>query len=119
MYASPSPPRPAARRPRAAAAALALLLPLLSAVPAHAADEDPPPRPFGAHCRVITEDSEVTGVCHNPYPEPDQVRLHLRCAAWWDLDTDGPAREVGPAGTVKLTGRCWQAVDAAWVSHAR
>ncbi|MGW4972230.1 hypothetical protein ACWEP3_19975, partial [Streptomyces albidoflavus] len=52
-------------------------------------------------------------------PEPDQVRLHLRCAAWWDLDTDGPAREIGPARTVKLTGRCWQAVDTAWVSHAR
>ncbi|PAX85404.1 hypothetical protein CLM82_31550 [Streptomyces albidoflavus] len=91
----------------------------LPRTPAHAADEDPPPPAFGAHCRVITEDSEVTGVCHNPYPEPDHVRLHLRCAAWWDLDTDGPAREIGPARTVKLTGRCWQAVDTAWVSHAR
>ncbi|MFD4988256.1 hypothetical protein [Streptomyces sp. NPDC058374] len=124
MYASPSPPRPAAprltaRRPRAAAAAVALLLPLLTAFPARAADNDPPPRPFGAHCRLATEGAEVTGSCHNPYPETDQVRLHVRCAAWWDIDTDGPPREVGPARTVELSGRCWQAVHAAWVSHAR
>ncbi|MGX1840973.1 hypothetical protein [Streptomyces diastaticus] len=115
---SASPRRAAARRPRAAAAAVALLLPLLTAFPAQAED-DPPPRPFGADCRLTTEGSEVVGYCHNPYPEPDRVRLHLRCGAWWDLDTDGPAREVGPARSVELTGRCWQTVGSAWISHAR
>ncbi|MEV7515507.1 MULTISPECIES: hypothetical protein [Streptomyces diastaticus group] len=116
---SASPRRAAARRPRAAAAAVALLLPLLTAFPAQAAEDDPPPRPFGADCRLTTEGSEVVGYCHNPYPEPDRVRLHLRCGAWWGLDTDGPAREVGPARSVELTGRCWQTVGSAWISHAR
>lgn len=98
MYASPSPLRPAARRPRAAAAALALLLPLLTAVPAHAADEDPPPRPFGAHCRVITEDSEVTGFATTPTPSPtgSGSTCGARPGGTW-TPTVPPARSAPPA----------------------
>jgi hypothetical protein len=78
-----------------------------------------PADPFGAACRVRVDGSEVTAHCHNPYPETDHVRLHVECARWWDLDGDGPAVEAGPAWTVRLEGRCWEEVRAAWVSHRR
>ncbi|MFE1042701.1 hypothetical protein ACFW4L_28865, partial [Streptomyces sp. NPDC058832] len=57
--------------------------------------------------------------CHNPYPEPDHVRLHIECERWWDLDTDTSPVQAAPAQTVRLDGRCWKEVRAAWVSHAR
>ncbi|MGW8061386.1 hypothetical protein ACVV2G_03670 [Streptomyces ziwulingensis] len=75
--------------------------------------------PFGAACRVRVDHSDVTAHCHNPYPRTDHVRLHIECARWWDLDSDGPAVPAGPAQTVRLDGRCWKDVRAAWVSHAR
>ncbi|MFJ6988615.1 MULTISPECIES: hypothetical protein [unclassified Streptomyces] len=75
--------------------------------------------PAGAECRTSVEGSHVVAYCHNPYAATDRVRLHVECARWWDLDTDGAATEVGPAETVRLTARCWKEVDAAWVSHAR
>ncbi|AQS70293.1 hypothetical protein [Streptomyces pactum] len=74
---------------------------------------------FGAECRVRVDASDVTAYCHNPYPETDHVRLHVECARWWDLDGDGPAVVAGPAQTVRLDGRCWKDVQAAWVSHQR
>ncbi|MGW7279966.1 hypothetical protein ACWGIV_16995 [Streptomyces sp. NPDC054844] len=74
---------------------------------------------FGAECRVRVDGSDVTAYCHNPYPETDHVRLHVECARWWDLDSDGSAVPAGPAQTVRLDGRCWKEVQAAWVSHQR
>ncbi|MCW5249498.1 hypothetical protein [Streptomyces sp. SHP 1-2] len=91
------PPHGAASRPRAAAA----------------------PEPFGASCRVRTDGSEVTADCRNPYPEPDLLALHVECLRWWDPDADGVPVEAGPAGHVRLTGRCWHEVHHAWVSHGR
>ncbi|MFC8667659.1 MULTISPECIES: hypothetical protein [Streptomyces] len=76
-------------------------------------------RPFGAACRTAVDGSSVTAYCHNPYPEPDHVRLHIECDPWWDIDTDGASVEAGPAQTVRLTGRCWKEVRSAWVSHQR
>jgi len=74
---------------------------------------------FGASCFIRVEDSWVTAYCHNPYPDIDLVRLHVECAHWWDLDSDSRAVAAGPAQTVKLTGRCWQKVRSAWISHQR
>ncbi|MGV9555775.1 hypothetical protein [Streptomyces sp. NPDC003401] len=74
---------------------------------------------FGAECRTTVEGSEVTVHCHNPYAVVDRVRLHVECARWWDLDTDGAPADAGPAVTVRLTGRCWKEVGEAWVSHQR
>ncbi|MEV6409546.1 hypothetical protein ACIP6Q_33650 [Streptomyces bobili] len=73
--------------------------------------------PLGAECRISVEGSRVTAYCHNPDAATDRVRLHIECARWWDLDTDGAPADVGPAVTVRLTGRCWKEVGAAWVSH--
>ncbi|CAM5353923.1 hypothetical protein [Streptomyces aurantiogriseus] len=75
--------------------------------------------PFGAECRISVRGSRVVAYCHNPYADTDRVRLHIECARWWDLDTDGAPADVGPAVTVRLTGRCWKEVGAAWVSHWR
>ncbi|WTK97545.1 hypothetical protein OG700_31350 [Streptomyces sp. NBC_01508] len=75
--------------------------------------------PFGASCRTTTEGSLVTAFCHNPYPGTDRVQLHIECARWWDVDSDGAPAEAAPAGYVQLTGRCWKEVESAWVSHAR
>ncbi|MFE2044796.1 hypothetical protein ACFXAZ_28530 [Streptomyces sp. NPDC059477] len=73
--------------------------------------------PFGAECRTSVDGSRVTAYCHNPYPETDRLRLHIECERWWDLDSDGEAADAGPATTVRLTGRCWKEVRAAWVTH--
>ncbi|MFE0455814.1 hypothetical protein ACFW2D_31995 [Streptomyces sp. NPDC058914] len=75
--------------------------------------------PFGAECRTSVHGSHVVAYCHNPYADTDRVRLHIECARWWDLDTDGAPADAGPAMTVRLTGRCWKEVDKAWVSHRR
>ncbi|MFD5266131.1 hypothetical protein [Streptomyces sp. NPDC058335] len=74
---------------------------------------------LAAECRTSVDGSRVTAYCHNPYAVTDRVRLHIECARWWDLDTDGAPADVGPAVTVRLTGRCWKEVGAAWVSHQR
>ena len=76
-------------------------------------------KPFGASCRTAVDGSHVTAYCHNPYPEPDHVGLHIECDRWWDIDTDGPRVEAGPAQRVRLVGRCWKEVRSAWVSHQR
>lgn len=75
--------------------------------------------PFGAECRTSVHGSHVVAYCHNPYADTDRVRLHIECARWWDLDTDGVSADAGPAMTVRLTGRCWKEVGRAWVSHRR
>ncbi|MEU5044459.1 MULTISPECIES: hypothetical protein [Streptomyces] len=84
-----------------------------------AAREAAPPEPFGASCRSQVTGSRVTAYCHNPYPRTDGVRLHIECARWWDLDTDGAEVGAGPAQTVRLTGRCWKEVRSVWVSHRK
>ncbi|MFI1167783.1 hypothetical protein ACH4UM_30355 [Streptomyces sp. NPDC020801] len=75
--------------------------------------------PFGATCRTSVSGSHVTAYCHNPYPETDRVGLHVECARWWDLDSDGSPVDVGPAQTVRMSGRCWEEVRSAWISHER
>ncbi|MEU1515266.1 hypothetical protein ABZ490_24495 [Streptomyces sp. NPDC005811] len=77
------------------------------------------PDPFGAECRIAVDGSHVVAHCHNPYADIDRVTLHIECARWWDLDTDGTPVDTGPALTVRLTGRCWMEVDRAWVTHEK
>lgn len=78
----------------------------------------PPARElFGADCDTVIEASQVTAYCHNGFPRTDLVRLHVECDRWWDIDGDGAAVAVGPAGRVELSGRCWKEVRSAWVSH--
>lgn len=77
------------------------------------------PEPFGATCHTRVTGSKVTAYCHNPYVPADRVRLHIECERWWDLDSDGPSVEAGPAQTVRLTGRCWKEVRSVWVSHQK
>ncbi|MEV5515839.1 hypothetical protein AB0L50_23490 [Streptomyces flaveolus] len=102
------------------ALAWVLLLPCEAMSHARVPDRDTAPaEPFGAACRIRVDGSGVTASCHNPYPDTDEVRLHIECARWWDLDSDGPAVETGPAQTVRLDGRCWKDVQTAWVSHRR
>ncbi|MFG2992650.1 hypothetical protein ACGFZK_25715 [Streptomyces sp. NPDC048257] len=98
----------------------------LAEIPAEIPAEPPaqPARPagrelFGAACDTVIEGSQVTAYCHNGYPETDLVRLHVECDRWWDVDGDGLAVTVGPAGRVELVGRCWKEVRSAWVSHRR
>lgn len=74
---------------------------------------------FGADCDIVTEGSTVTAYCHNGYPETDLVRLHVECDRWWDVDGDGAAVPVGPAGRAEITGRCWKEVRSTWVTHQR
>ncbi|MFI5807326.1 hypothetical protein [Streptomyces sp. NPDC051561] len=88
-----------------------------SATPAPVRAE-PSAAPFGASCRIAVERSQVVSYCHNPYAQPDLVRLHTECGRWWDIDGDSAPVEVGPAETVRLTSRCWKEVADAWVSHA-
>lgn len=89
--------------------------------------EEPPVQPartpgrdlFGADCDTRIDGSQVTAYCHNGYPGTDLVRLHVECDRWWDVDGDGAAVAVGPAGRAELVGRCWKEVRSAWVSHER
>ncbi|WP_327252051.1 hypothetical protein [Streptomyces sp. NBC_01244] len=74
---------------------------------------------FGADCDTEINGSQVVAFCHNSYPQTDLVRLHVECDRWWDVDGDGAAVAVGPAGRVELSGRCWKEVRSAWVSHQR
>ncbi len=74
---------------------------------------------FGADCDTVIHGSQVSAYCHNAYPETDLVRLHVECDRWWDVDGDGVAVAVGPAGRTELVGRCWKEVRSAWVSHRR
>ncbi|GHH55124.1 hypothetical protein HNQ79_005676 [Streptomyces candidus] len=84
-----------------------------------AASHSPRPVPFGAFCRTSIERSESVAYCHNPYPETDLVQLHTECRRWWDIDGDSAPVAVGPAETVRLSGRCWKEVSSTWVTHAR
>ncbi|MFJ9541716.1 hypothetical protein ACIRPX_31275 [Streptomyces sp. NPDC101225] len=105
-----------------ATVAVALVMPLpYEAVPHTRVQPGKPPSPqlFGAECRTRITGSHVTAYCHNPYPQTDAVSLHVECARWWDLDTDGTPVDTGPAMTVRLTGRCWQEVRSVWISHRR
>ncbi|MFE2303323.1 hypothetical protein ACFXAW_34600 [Streptomyces sp. NPDC059445] len=79
----------------------------------------PVPQPFGAECRTTVTGSEVVAYCHNPYVGIDHVALHVECARWWDIDTDGAPVEVGPAMTVRLTGRCWKEIREVWITHGK
>ncbi|MGW0839729.1 hypothetical protein ACWD26_06160 [Streptomyces sp. NPDC002787] len=77
------------------------------------------PDPFGAACRSTVTGSHVIAHCFNPYVAVDRVRLHIECARWWDIDSDGAPVETGPAQTVRLIGRCWKEVRSVWFSHQR
>lgn len=85
--------------------------------------EDPEPRAqvqppvYEADCRTVLDGSTATAYCHNRYPGTDRVRLHVECDRWWDVDVDSAPVEVGPAGYVQLTDRCWKEIRAVWVSH--
>lgn len=94
----------------------------LADIPAEPPAQPAPPAArelFGADCDTEIEGSRVTAYCHNGYPETDLIRLHVECDRWWDLDGDGAAVAVGPAGRVELAGRCWKEVRSAWVTHER
>ncbi|MCL8016035.1 hypothetical protein [Streptomyces sp. AS02] len=110
------------RRLASTTVAVALVLPLPLEVMAHArvhAAETEPQEPYGAECWIRLTGSHVTAYCHNPYPETDRVSLHVECARWWDIDSDGSWVDAGPAQTVRLTARCWKEVGSVWVSHRR
>ncbi|MEV5440355.1 hypothetical protein AB0K80_30755 [Streptomyces sp. NPDC052682] len=105
-----------------AALAAAVALTLWYVARPHArvpAEDSKAAEPFGAACRIRVTGSHATAYCHNPYPGTDRVSLHLECARWWDLDSDGAPVDAGPAQTVRLTGRCWKEIHSAWVSHRR
>lgn len=114
------------RRLASTTVAITVVLPLSYEAMAHArvpaataqdAKEAESQEPFGAACRIGLTGSRVTAYCHNPYPVTDRVSLHVECARWWDLDSDGSPVDAGPAQTVRLTARCWKEIDSAWVSH--
>jgi len=110
------------RRMASVSVAVALVTTLSYEAMPHArvpADDQESTQLFGAACRIRVTGSRVTVYCHNPYPETDHVSLHVECARWWDLDTDGSPVEVWPAQTVRLTGRCWKEVGRVWISHRR
>ncbi|MER5492709.1 hypothetical protein [Streptomyces sp. NPDC002490] len=73
----------------------------------------------GPECRTAVDGPQAVAHCHNPYPALYRVALHVECAHWWDLDVDGAAVEVRPAGTVRLAARCWSGIDAVWVTQHR
>ncbi|MFZ3469409.1 hypothetical protein ACODT3_29985 [Streptomyces sp. 4.24] len=94
----------------------------LDRIPAEPPVQPAPPAArelFGADCDTEIEGSQVVAYCHNRYPQTDLVRLHVECDRWWDVDGDGAAVALGPAGRVELTRRCWKEVRSAWVSHQR
>ncbi|MET7700611.1 MULTISPECIES: hypothetical protein [unclassified Streptomyces] len=103
-------------------AALALLMALPYDATPHArvgAEKPVGPRPFGSECRTTVTGSHAVAYCHNPYVDSDRVRLHIECDRWWDIDSDSPPVEAGPAATVRLSGRCWKEIRSVWVSHQR
>ncbi|MGW7379954.1 hypothetical protein [Streptomyces sp. NPDC054794] len=103
-----------------ATVALALVLCLPFEAAPHTRVKGPSaPRLFGAECRTTVSGSHVVAYCHNPYVDTDRVRLHIECARWWDLDTDGDPVDAGPAMTVRLSGRCWKDVRSVWISHQK
>ncbi|MFJ6830931.1 hypothetical protein [Streptomyces sp. NPDC091209] len=75
------------------------------------------PEPFGAECHTTVTGSHVVAYCHNPYVGTDRVSLHVECARWWDIDSDSAPVDVGPAMTVRLTGRCWKEIRTVWITH--
>ncbi|MET7983194.1 hypothetical protein [Streptomyces sp. NPDC005281] len=75
------------------------------------------PQPFGADCRTTVTGSHAVAYCHNPYVGTDRVALHVECARWWDIDSDSAPVDVGPAMTVRLTGRCWKEIRRVWITH--
>ncbi|MCX4727404.1 hypothetical protein ACIPW9_05485 [Streptomyces sp. NPDC090052] len=77
------------------------------------------PAPFGAGCLISLRGSHTTATCHNRYVGTDRVALHVECARWWDIDMDSAPVEVGPAQSVRLTGRCWKEISSVWVTHRR
>lgn len=94
----------------------------LAQIPAEPPVQPAPPAArelFGADCDTEINGSQVVAFCHNGYPQTDLVRLHVECDRWWDVDGDGAAVAVGPAGRVELSARCWKEVRSAWVSHQR
>ncbi|MFE2067459.1 hypothetical protein ACFXDH_34650 [Streptomyces sp. NPDC059467] len=102
--------------------ALALVLSLPYDAMSHARvanGHSPAPDLFGAECRTTVHGSRVVAYCHNPYVDTDRVQLHIECAQWWDIDTDGSPADTGPAMTVRLSGRCWKDVRAVWISHQK
>ncbi|TQJ87147.1 hypothetical protein [Streptomyces sp. SLBN-31] len=101
-----------------AAVALVMSLPF-EAVPHARVPGSASAEPFGAECRTRVTGSHVTAYCHNPYPQTDRVSLHIECDQWWDLDSDGTPVDADPAMTVRLTGRCWEDVRTAWISHQK
>lgn len=106
--------------PVLAAVALVMALPYDAMPHARVGGEKPAESgPFGAECRTHVAGSHVIAYCHNPYVDPDRVRLHIECDRWWDLDSDGAPVEAGPAQTVRLAGRCWKEVRSVWVSHQK
>ncbi|MER6465393.1 hypothetical protein AB0D30_05365 [Streptomyces sp. NPDC048409] len=110
------------RSPAPLTVALALVLALpydASSLTGAGSVHRPAPELFGAACRSSVRGSHVVAYCHNPYVDTDRVRLHVECAQWWDIDTDGSPVDTGPAMTVRLTGRCWQDVRSVWISHQK
>ncbi|UXY26730.1 hypothetical protein [Streptomyces sp. HUAS TT20] len=102
------------------AVALVLSLPYEALPHARVKDNRPPaPSLFGSECRTSVRGSHVVAYCHNPYVDTDRVSLHIECARWWDLDTDGDPVDTGPAMTVRLSGRCWKEVGSVWISHQK
>lgn len=106
--------------PVLAAVALVMALPYDATPHARVEAEKPAaPQLFGAECRTTVTRSHVVAYCHNPYPETDRVSLHVECDRWWDIDSDGAPVDAEPAMTVRLTGRCWEEIRSAWVSHQK
>jgi hypothetical protein len=72
---------------------------------------------YQAHCRTQVHGSHAVAYCHNPYPEPDRVRLHTECARWWDVDADSAPVDIPAAGYVQVASRCWKEIRSARISH--
>ncbi|MFD6419115.1 hypothetical protein [Streptomyces sp. NPDC060194] len=96
-----------------------LLLPVVSYVLPYRTAGYGPARAeqYAADCRIAFDGSRVSALCHNPNAWTDRVRLHIECDSWWDIDTDTRPTDVAPARTAEVSGRCWQQVRSAWVSH--
>ncbi|MER5769942.1 hypothetical protein [Streptomyces sp. NPDC001985] len=107
---------------RSSAPVLAAVTLLLWATPQALSQEPgarpgPPPARYEADCRTEIDGSWAIAHCHNPYPVTDRVRLHIECERWWDIDVDTAPAELGAAGYVTVTDRCWKEIRAVWVSH--